>query len=827
MFGHPTSFARYTLAVVLLSSTGIAVQADEAPKNQTNESQTDESVESQAQLESLWQEQGLPLLQSFCVDCHNADFQEAELDLESNVDVAALTAHREHWEKVLQRIRFNTMPPEDADQPSDEERSRLIAAIETVLYHQACDLEPKPGRVTVRRLNRSEYNNTIRDLFGQDLRPADAFPSDEVGAGFDNNGDVLSLPPMLFEKYMTAAEAVAAAVIVDPDSVERIDAEKTSDLLHAIGEHWIGSFYKFYMRSDGIVWAQFKTPYAGNYELRVGGSSGKEGEEVFLGVYDTNGTLLETVKLHYSDGGGRNTQSFRLDLPKGEHRFFVTKVDSPEAAPKELDAVKQLTADQIKESLAKEGNSLEVDREFDRDQVAFAIQGLTLKGPRGIPEELIPPVQNKLITRRPGRDEPAGKLIRPGLSWLMRRAFREPVDDETLDAYVALVEKAHKREDNFHRAMRVGVAAVLVNPRFLYRIELPLGPTNEAGNAFALTNHQLASRLSYFLWSSTPDETLLELADQGKLDDPAVLEEQVKRMLADPKAESLADDFAAQWLGLRNLATIQPDVTQFSTFNEALRAGMLEETRLTFLEVVKNNRSVLDFLDMDQSFMNQQLAEHYGIPDVQGDEFRAVSLSNTTRRGILTQASILTLTSNPTRTSPVKRGKWIMENILGTPPPEPPAGVPELEVAAESNPDAPLREQLEIHRADPACASCHRTMDDLGFGFENFNVVGSYRELDKNAPIDASGELPGGVQFKGPVELIAILKKDYGAQFVRTTTQRLLTFALGRELRFEDRCVVEEIVRKASVDDYRFHRLVIEIVLSPAFRYQQPEGAST
>ncbi len=776
-----------------------------------------------AEVAALWNEKAIPLLGAYCVDCHNADFQEAELDLESAVNLDAVLDSREHWEKILQRIRFDSMPPEDASQPTDEERSELILAIESVLYGTACDLTTKPGRVTVRRLNRSEYNNTIRDIFGQDLRPADNFPADEVGAGFDNNGDVLSLSPMLFEKYLAAAEEVAKQVIFDPEDVERIKVERSGETLHALGTRFIGSFYKFYMLEDGVVWAQFDAPYDGNYELRVAGSAGQPEQEVKLAIYNTAGTLLDTVELKYADGGGSHSRSFRLELTAGTHRFFVVRVGSGEEPAAQLEASNQLDEQALAAALASESESLPVDRGFDRDGIAFAVKSLTLSGPRGIPDALLPSGHRRLISDMPRQKKQFAKAARPGLTWLLRRAFRGPVDEETLNSYVALVQMAAEREDNFARGMQIGVAAILVSPRFLYRVELP--PAEVAkGNAAPLSDHQLATRLAYFLWSSTPDERLLDLADEGKLIEPTVLVGEVERLLADPRSEALADNFAAQWLGLRNLDTAQPDASRFTEFNDALRGAMLQETRLLFLDVVREDRSVLDLLDADFTFLNQQLAEHYGIAGVEGAEFRRVALGDTPRRGILTHASVLTLTSNPTRTSPVKRGKWILENILGTPPPEPPVGVPELEAAAESNPDASFREQLEIHRADPNCASCHRTMDALGFGFETFNVIGSYREQDGKYPIDASGELPGGLTFDGPLELIKILRQRNGEQFARTTVERLLTFALGRELRFEDRCLVDDIVRQARSDDFRFSSLVRETVLSSAFRLQQAEG---
>jgi len=785
---------------------------------------SDLPAESPGEHERVWTEKGVPMIDKYCVACHNEDLSEGELDLRSQLDFSSLLGNREHWEEVLQRIRFETMPPEGNPQPTASERSALASAIEVALYGSLCKLNPEPGRVTVRRLNRAEYNNTIRDIFGQDLRPADAFPSDEVGAGFDNNSDVLSLPPMLLERYMAAAEQVASSVILDPEKVERIDLERSSDTLHAIGQFWVGSFYKFYLAEGGIGWAQFLVPYDGNYELQIAGSSGKENEDVVLAVYDSRGKKVETLQLKYSAGDGdSNKASIRLNTSAGEQRFFIARVLSSEEAPEQIDVATLLDQGALERALAQEGKPLVVDRDFDRGKVSFALKEMTLKGPRRLPEQMFPPSQRKLIRGRPWVGRSVAMAAKPGIEWLLRRAFRSEVDPETVARYVQLVELAHEREENFHRAMQIGVAAILVSPRFLFRVELPAESIG-AESAFELSDSQLASRLSYFLWSSTPDDELLDLAAAGKLRDPAVLEQQVARMLADWRSEGLADNFAAQWWGLRNLDAMQPDPEQFPQFDPPLRAAMLKETRLTFLNLVRENHSILDLLDGHETYVNERLAAHYGIEGIEGDEFQRVQLGQSQRRGLLTQASILTLTSNPTRTSPVKRGKWILENILGTPPPEPPAGVPPLAEGKTAEAAASLREQLKIHREDPTCASCHRTMDDLGFAFENFDVIGTYRQREGHFPIDASGQLPGGMDFSGPLELVEILRKEFGNQFARTTAQRLLSFALGRELHFEDRCAVDEIVRSAAEEDFRFHRLVTEVVRSKAFRYQQLEG---
>lgn len=799
--------------------------ANQAGADDDSDNNLDAGTPPAAEIAEAWNNSGRELIGQFCFECHNVDYQEAELDLQSGLDASEMVKHRSHWEKILQRVRFSSMPPEDVEQPTDQQRADMVAAIEAVIYGSGCDLDPKPGRVTVHRLNRAEYNNTIRDIFGQDLRPADAFPSDEVGAGFDNNSDVLSLPPMLFEKYMTAAEQVASQVVFDPEKMEKINVERSGDSLFSLGERKVGSFYKFYMQADGLVWCEFDTKLAGKYRLRIDGSSAREGEEAKLAVYNIDGKTIERFSLGYADGGGTKSHKFDLELPSGKQRFFVAYVGSEENSDADLEAAKTLTEQQIAEARASIGKSLEVDRKFDNDSISFAIKRLSLEGPIQVPDSILPPRQKKLIARNPDKKTSVAEAARPGIEWLLRRAFRGKVDQETIRAYQDLAEHAYQREKSFEKAMQVVVSAALVSPRFLFRVELPPDDA-KPGEKVALNDYQLASRLSYFLWSSTPDDQLLELADKGKLSEPEMLSRQVARMLDDPRSEALADNFASQWLGLRNLQSVQPDASQFQEFNSDLQESMREETRLLFLDVLRNNRSVLDLLDAEETYVNENLARFYGLDDVHGNEFRRVSLASVPRRGILTHASVLTLTSNPTRTSPVKRGKWILENVLGTPPPEPPAGVPELEETGKANPDAPLREQLEIHRADPSCASCHRVMDVLGFGFENFNAIGKFRQLDGKFEVDASGELPGGLKFDGAVELTKLLRSRYGTQFAETSTARLMTFALGRELRFEDRCAISDIIENAKQNDYQFRDLVEAVVLSPLFRYQQLEGQS-
>ncbi len=585
----------------------------------------------------------LPLLGRYCTGCHGGAKPKADLALDRYADEAAARKDRDVWAKVGRMLRAHEMPPEGRRQPSAAEVERIVGWASIVAATADCGLKKDPGRVTVRRLNRAEYNNTIRDLLGVTFHPADDFPSDDVGYGFDNNGDVLSLPPLLMEKYLAAAEKIV-----------------------------------------GEVWAK----------------------------------------------------------PGLRQRILI-------ATPNDKNP----------------------------SEAAFQI-----------------------------------------LDRFARRAYRRPVRRPEVERLVRFVELARKNGDNFETGIQLALEAILVSPQFLFRIEFD---PRKPGEVRSLNEYELATRLSYFLWSSMPDEELFHQAGQRTL--RKNLDAQVRRMMQDPKAQALVENCAGQWLQFRNLKNKQPDPALFPTFDEDLRRAMAKETELFFASVMKDDRSILDFIDSDYTFVNERLARHYGIPGVQGSTFRRVSLQGTPRGGVLTQASVLTITSNPTRTSPVKRGKWILENILGTPQPPPPPDAGELKEDRETVLSGSLRKRMEMHRARPSCAICHARMDPLGFGFENFDAVGRWRTLDGKFAIDPAGVLPDGKSFQGPKELRAILRgrKD---EFTRCLTEKLLTYALGRGVEDYDRCAVQEIARMVAGQDYRFSSLVLAIVHSDPFQKRRRPG---
>lgn len=798
---------------------------------------------STAKSAEAWSTQGWPLIAQYCLDCHNEDTQEGELDLSSFSSLKEMDGGADSMQRLLEIVRFGAMPPEDADQPTPEERKQLVNSLDQMLFAVSCDLRPRPGKVTARRLNRSEYNRSMSDLFGISLRPADAFPSDEVGAGFDNNGDVLSLSPMLMEKYLAAAEEVASQVLVDPATLPRLNAEAASEQLKVHGDSKTGSFNGRFLKAEGFAWADFEIPVEGEYRLRIsGGNTERETEPTSFAVYDNAGLLRGHGELEYYGGsGGSQSFEFRDRFEKGPLRLFVVPTtDEMELVDHETvsDRIANLPDEVIQKAEEEAKKPLRPERRFYRPDYPHMVRKVSIDGPREQPTDAYPPSQHQVVRRmareKDGRWHDVESSAIDCLQPLMRRAFREPVRQEEVKPYAQLVVTATERGESYHRGLQFAVTAILMSPRFLFRVETPpINQKPERDGVMKLTQMQLATRLSYFLWSSLPDEKLLQDAEKGRLTDKSI-PHHVKRMLADPRADSMATEFAAQWFGLRNLTSHEADTDRFKSFTPSLRGAMARETELLFLHLMRDNRPVNELLQTRYSFVNQELAEHYDLTDVDweteagnvGEGFKRVSLEGTPRRGVLSHASILTLTSNPTRTSPVKRGKWILENVLGTPPPEPPAGVPELEETASAAADATLREQLEIHRSNPACASCHRVMDELGFGLEEFDAVGKFREFDGKSLVNARGELPGGRTFDGTSELSELLSQTEQAAFARTVTHRLMTFALGRELTPTDRCVVDEIVAKTAEKDYRLSDLVLQVVQSRPFQYYEWSASS-
>ena len=781
-----------------------------------------------------WVSNGWPLIQRFCLDCHDQDNKEGELDLSSYDSFERLESHGGAVQRLLEMVQFGAMPPEDANQPTSHERKTLVDAIDRTLFAASCDLRERPGKVTARRLNKTEYNNSIRDLFGMALRPADAFPSDEVGAGFDNNGDILSLSPMLMEKYLAAAEKVASQVLIDPDSLPKLDMERGGDQLRLHGESKVGRFSGRFLADQAFAWADFDIPVDGEYRIRVdGGNAMTDSEPTVVAIYDGTGLLRGHGSLKYYGGsGGAQSFSFRSDFKRGPLRLFMLPHDGDD---KLVDGrtvsnrLKDLDPSVIEAGEERAMQPLKLEDRFDRLVYPFMLRRISISGPSQQPKNAYPPSQDLIVRRAASKKDGSWQEVKVAaiecLRPLLRRAFRQSVTEKEVEPYANLVVVATDRGESYYRGLQFAITAMLMSPRFLFRVETPPADWIRNGDeAVALTPTQIATRLSYFLWSSSPDDQLLRDAEAGKLSHQK-LEQHVRRMIADERAASLGSEFAAQWLGLRNLVSHEADTDQFETFSHSLKNSMVMETQLLFMHLLRENRPVSELLLSEYSFINAELASHYGIEGIDwegeqkgvGDGFQRVSLAGTPRRGILTHASVLTLTSNPGRTSPVKRGKWILENVLGTPPPEPPPGVPELNESSEGQEKLTMREQLQMHRANPTCSSCHRVMDELGFGLERFDAIGRYRKFDGDSVVDSSGVLPGGRSFNDTGELSELLGRSEAKAFARTVTKRLMTFALGRELTHADRCVIDEIVSETAATEYRFVDLILQIVKSEPF----------
>ena len=726
-----------------------------------------------------------PFFDLYCRDCHEGETAEAGLDLSTYDSVESIQSNRERWVQVFDRIRVNSMPPADAEQPPDGERERVTAWLDHALFYVDCGQAPDPGRVTIRRLNRTEYNNTIRDLVGVDFKPADDFPSDDVGYGFDNIGDVLSIPPLLVEKYLDAAEDISRQAIVTIED-RQIRAKIAASELEQEGAVRDGPYDSKVMVSRGRVSSTFDLPAAGEYVIRIEAGADQAGDE-----------------------------KAKMELKAGDRKLTVIEVTG-DRSPDEYEYRFESEPGKTRVSAAFINDYYKPEEKADRN---LLVKSIAIEGPVGLPDEL-PESHQRLMAASPDESTSLVESATLNLRGLLKRAFRRPVTDEEVAKYVRFVEMAIDRGESFERGMQVALQAVLVSPHFLFRVE-----TDKRGESAdglpALNDFELASRLSYFLWSSMPDQELFDLAEQGVLHEDAILEQQVARMMSDPKSFALIENFAGQWLNLRRLATddVAPDPETFPVWNDQLRDDMWRETELFFASIVREDRPVTELLDARYTFVNGNLAEFYGIEGIEGDEYRRVELTDGRRAGVITQASVLTLTSYPTRTSAVKRGQWVLENILGDKPPDPPPLVPGLDETREANPDLSLREQLEIHRTDPTCASCHVLMDDIGFGLENFDAIGRWREKDGPFELDTSGVLPSGEAFSGPLELVSILsrRKD---DFTRCLAEKLLTYALGRGLEYYDKCTVDDVVAETIDGDYRFSALLSAIVRSEPFRMQ-------
>ncbi len=751
-----------------------------------------------------------PLLDTYCVKCHSPEKHKGDLDLASIKDEEVGRKSIRLWRKVIDKVTTKDMPPEDAaKQPTPAEAEKLVTALRTLKRPSG---PPDPGVVTIRRLNRSEYDNTIRDLVGLDLKPAAGFPSDDVGEGFDNIGDVLSLPPILLEKYHDAATMILDKAIV----IEQVDLKFSAGQLAGVHEgkpleaKADGKTRTF--TALGQVDLDAGAPVDGKYTLKIRAGGDQSGSESSKMVVKVDNEVASEIKV-MATVAFPSSYSATLTLKKGAHHIAVcfanphSDSDPPAggAGGKSNGGSGNATA----KAPAKPAKPPAV-RSLMLDQ-------LELIGP---PSPPVPESHKRIFVAKPSADLAKRDAARAVIERFATRAFRQPVTPEKLERLLKLFDLADRDGEVFEEAVKITLKAVLESPLFLFRVEQSR-QSSEPNGAYAVSDWELASRLSYLLWSSMPDDELFDLAKQGKLRDPATLDKQVKRMIKDAKSHALTEEFAEQWLHLRNLETFQPDPKKFPEYDKVLKKAMYDETTMFFEYVMREDRSVLEFIDSDYTFVNERLASHYGIANVTGPAMRKVQLSDHIRGGVMSMASILTITSNPTRTSPVKRGKWILEEIVGDPPPPPPPAVAQLpEQDKGSSAGLSLRQLMERHRSDPVCASCHTRMDPIGFGFENYDALGRWRTDDGGKTLDVSGTLPGGVSFKGPIELKTMFL-NHKDDFTRRLSEKMLIFALGRGMTTDDDLVIDAISSAVAKDQYRFSTLVTQVVKSYPFLYRR------
>ena len=748
------------------------------------------------------------LINQYCVGCHSNRLRTGGLTLESK-SLADIDGDLEVWEKVVRKLRVGAMPPRERPRPDLPAYNGLRSWLEAELDRVAT-AKPNPGRTeTFHRLSRSEYHNVIRDLLGLKVNVADLLPADDTSYGFDNIAGVLGISPTLMERYLTAARKISRLAVGSP--VPSPTAE-TFRIASDLGQDTRMEGLPFGTRGGMSI--DFNFPEDAEYVISVlpDGPLFIEPHELEVALDGerveifTVGRTLEPGERRSEYVGEAASREVRLRIPAGPHRIGVAFLRKTAA---EQERIRKLYL----RPFTGEGSGSD-------SRYQPYVDSVTITGPfetSGTHPSIDTPSRSRLFVCRPptGDTLAATACATEILSTLARRAYRRPVTSDEIDRLLVFYEEAAIK-NGFDSGIELALRRILVSPEFLFRIERD-PPGSASRTTYTLSSLELASRLSFFLWSSIPDDDLLELAVHGDLQNQAVLEAQTRRMLADPRSAALVTNFAGQWLSLRNLAAVQPDEDLFPDFGEALRQGFRRETELLFENVLHQGRSLVEMLSADYTFVNERLARHYGIPNVRGSHFQRVILNDPGRGGLLGHGSILTVTSHANRTSPVLRGKWILENILGTPPPPPPADVPELKQTTTGR-KLTMRQAMQQHRSNPVCASCHQIMDPMGLALEPFDAIGRGRTPNETiVGTDIRGTLPDGTDFEGPSGLKKALLA-HPDRFVTTVTEKLLTYAIGRGIEYYDAPAIRTITRAASVDDYRLTTLILEIVKSVPFR---------
>jgi len=809
------------MAVALAVSMALA-QNEPLPTASSPQAQVPEAVTSKTSA-AVPEADRLALVSDYCSGCHN------DLDLKGGLSMDDLQttdlttgAHADIWEKILHKLNLGEMPPKGEDRPARSEILQFTSWIEAGRDARSA-ANPDPGRAMLRRLNRVEYANAVRELLDFPVDVSSQLPTDDSGYGFDNIAAVLSVSPTLMDRYITVAGRIGNAatglssnrpvavdykIPKDPNAKNRgipASMERASDDL-PLDSRGGGSF-------------KFSAPYDGEYEFKlILNSNALEDTEITpASVLEFRTTLragLRTIGASFEKSAAldENVQKLVSNSFEGDPLVPKYGVIVPSEDPKSLKLNVQVDGARVKQFTVPSYNK---EAGFYQATYLRDVQKITVVGPYNAGSPGDTPSRRKIFICRPSDKLPEAECVRRIFTNLASQAYRRPATVGEVDRLIKVYAIARKDSD-FEHGVEAGIEAILVSPNFLFMRE-PTAPTARPGSVYQISDRELATRLSLFLWSNIPDAELRTLAEEGKLHNPAVLKQQVNRMLADPRASALTKNFAGQWLFLRNLDNQRPDVTVFPNFDTPLRTSMRKETELYFDYILRNNRPVLEFIKSDYSFLNQRLADHYGIPGIYGPAFRKVKLEPSTHRGgLLGQGAILTVTSYDNRTSIVKRGKWVLDNLLAAPPPPPPPNVPALNEAAAGK-QLSVRAQMEIHRANPSCAVCHNKMDPLGLALENFDAVGAWRQRDSGELIDASTVLPDGTAFSGPTGLqdILLARKE---SFTEAFTQRLMIYALGRGLEPADMPAVRAVRRKAVADNYHIEAIILGIVESLPFQ---------
>jgi len=763
-------------------------------------------------------------LDQYCVACHNDTLLTAGMSLQY-IDVKSIGDNADTWEKILRKLKVRSMPPAGMPRPDIATYNAFSDYLETSLDKLAAD-NPQPGKPMVRRINRTEYLNAVRDLFSVEIRDNSILPTDDTMFGFDNISDVLTLSPFLAEQYIAAARKVRIQALGEPVMQPLVETYTVSTNL--LQEVQMSEDLPF--GSRGGVSIEHHFPHDGEYVMQV--RLQRNSREYIRGLAEPhqidmrlNGRLLEQFTIggqKFGKSSGIYSTAAIGDIEQEEYERtademldvrFVTKAGSHRISVSFLD-----------ETTVPEEPLYPRQTRYDYSQFKGGVPGVhtvSIGGPyntRGVGETAS---RERILTCQPtgiGDLACAEKI----LSTLAHRAYRRPPTRKELEVLMGFYRNGSS--SGFEEGIGLAMERMLAGPEFLFIVERT--PANvRPGETFRISDSELATKLSLFLWSSVPDVELLDLAESGHLSKPGILEQQVQRLLENPRSRALVDNFASQWLSLGRLNVTEPNTDLFPYFEENLRQAFREETALFFDYILREDRPLMELLDADYTFVNERLARHYGIPDVYGNHFRKIKLTDPSRGGLLGHGSILTATSYPDRTSPVIRGKWILENILSAPPPAPPADIPGLRVTNDEGKALNMRESMEQHRANPVCAGCHKAMDPLGFALENYDAVGTWRTIysDTNSVIDASGVLPDGTPFVGPVELRQVLLEKRQYDFVTTVADKLLTYALGRGVVHTDFPVIRSIIKKTDPDGYRLSSIITEIVKSKPFQMRSAQ----